>query len=531
MGLLALNRVMSIQQDRRHRQIQSRDYNCSTAVVARRRKGKPRQQDDNPRGRKRMRRSVPELPKDIWIDILSRLPLQDASRAGCVSRIFLSASRCHPNLTFTEGTLGLNGKVRGRDKRTRIFTNRVDNIMRKHSGAGVKTFTLCNWGSPIDASYLNRWLKIAVTPGIEELVLSVFITSGMYYNLSCPLLFNGSGNSIRHLNLSWCDFHPRTGLGCLTRLHLSQVQITGDELGQLLSNSLAMEELELVNCHKIISLKIPCLLHRLNCLTVFWCIGLQVIENEAPNVCVVDVDGTLLEKLRVGDLLQVKELKMFDETNLLHRARSKLPFIMPNLETLNLYSADEKVSTPLSAVKFLHLRNLEILLEEGDRRGFSYDYFSLVYFLDACPILEDFVLCVSQTRVRQNLISVEDSHLRQMPEYHHSNLKNVKILGFCSAKSMVELTYHILENATSLECLTLDAIYDRSSRSGAVRSCLHNKFGECRRVIGRTMMAHAHMGLSAIGRYVVEKVPSTVKLNVKKLCDHCHPMSHYLAFA
>jgi hypothetical protein len=112
--------------------------------------------------------------------------------------------------------------------------------------------------------------------------------------------------------------------------------------------------------------------------------------------------------------------------------------------------------------------------------------------------------------------------MRQMPEHRHGSIKNVKILGFCSAKSLVELTCHIIENATSLKCLTLDAIYDNSSRGEADRNHEHNKFGECRPVTGRRMIEHAHKGLWAIGRYVVDKIPSTVKLNVKKLCSRCH---------
>uniref|UniRef100_A0ACD5Y0P7 Uncharacterized protein n=1 Tax=Avena sativa TaxID=4498 RepID=A0ACD5Y0P7_AVESA len=556
--VLALNRVMSMQQRRRHRQIQSRsmsidsvarrkglplqhDDNPQGGNTSARRKGSPCQQHDNLLGGKRMRYSVPELPelpKDIWHDILSRLPLRDAAQAGCVSHTFLSSLGCRPNLTFTEETVGLNGKTCGRvklaqsfskrvderDKLAQIFSNRVDNIMRKHSGTGVKTFMLRYCGSFINASYLNRWLQIAITPGIEEITFSVPRYYGVYYNFPCPLLFNGSGNSIRHLNLSCCAFHPMAGLGCLTRLHLSEVDITGDELGQLLSNSLAMEVLILKHCHKIISLTIPCLLHRLNYLKLFECRGLKVIENKAPNVCVVHIDGSL-EKLRVGDLLHVKELEMVDPDgiNLVHHARAKLPFIMPNLQTLNLTSTGEMLSTPSLAAKFLYLRNLQIFLGDADHmRGFFYDYFSLVYFLDACPVVEDFVLCVTQTRVRHDLISAEDSHLRRMPEHRHGSLKNVKIIGFCAAKSLVELTCHILENATSLECLTLDAIYDNSSRLGADRSVLHNKYGECRPVTGRHMIAHAHKGLSAIGRYVVEKVPPTVKLDVKKLCSRCH---------
>lgn len=265
MGLMALSRLVSMRRDRRHRKIQSRSMWVASAA---KRKGAPGRQVDKPRGRKRRRYSVPDLPKDIWHDILSLLPLTDAARAGCVSHTFLSSWRCHPHLTLSKETLGLIGNACGRDELGRIFTNRVDCIMKKHSG-NVKTFKLRYCGSFFDSSYLNRWLEIAVTPGIEEVILSMPVgCNTVNYDFPCSVLFNGSENSIRHLNLNCCAFHPTAGLGCLTRLHLSQVHITGDELGHLLSNSLAVEELNLSGCDKIICLKIPCLLHRLNCLSV-----------------------------------------------------------------------------------------------------------------------------------------------------------------------------------------------------------------------------------------------------------------------
>ncbi|KAF6997013.1 hypothetical protein CFC21_013276 [Triticum aestivum] len=109
-----------------------------------------------------------------------------------------------------------------------------------------------------------------------------------------------------------------------------------------------------------------------------------------------------------------------------------------------------------------------------------------------------------------------------MPGHHHGNIKDVTIIGFRAAKSMVELTCHILENATLLECLTLDAVYDNGIEE-ADRSCV-NKSYKCSPLIGKRMIAQAHKGLWAIGRYVADKVPSTVKLNVKKLCERCHVM-------
>uniref|UniRef100_A0A453L4J6 F-box domain-containing protein n=3 Tax=Triticinae TaxID=1648030 RepID=A0A453L4J6_AEGTS len=358
MGLLALKRLVSVRQDRKTRS------RCGTSIApVAKRKCSPCQQQDDTRHQaaKRRRRSVPELPKDIWDHILSLLPLRDAARAGCVSRALSSSWTRLPNLTFTRETLGLTGNACRKRELARTFENRVYRVLRKHSGGGVKTFKLHHCGSGFNIRDLNRWLQIAVTPGIEEVVLSVL------------MMFN----------------------------------------------------------------------------------------------------------------------------------------------------------TPILPVKFLYLKNLRIFLHDRAMKGFSpgYDYFSLVSFLDACPVLENFVLAVLQASVRHELIS-GDPHLRQMPEHRHGNIKNVTIKGFCAAKSMVELTCHILENATSLECLTLDTICDDGSED------LDRTFDDgiarcCYTVLDWGMLDEGYRGLRAIERYIVGKVPSTVKLNVYKLSSRRYAIKPY----
>lgn len=111
--------------------------------------------------------------QDIWDRILSLLPLQDAARAGCVSRALLSSWTSCPNLIFTRETLGLTGNACGKHERAQTFKDRVDHVLKKHSGIGVKTFKLHYCGSGYNDRYFNRWLQIAVTPGIEEVILSV----------------------------------------------------------------------------------------------------------------------------------------------------------------------------------------------------------------------------------------------------------------------------------------------------------------------------------------------------------------------
>lgn len=488
------------------------------------------EQDDYSQGTKTMRFSGPALPEDIWCHIHALLPLPDAARAACVSHEFLRSWRCRPNLTFSQETLGVNLTYcertlrTGEEKLALKFTKIVDEIMKKHTGIGVKTFKLQYCGSRIYTSRLKSWFKIAVNPGLEELVLSlpVVVYDPKYYNFPCSLLFNGSGKSISYLNLKGCAFHPVAGLGCLRKLHLSRVHITGDELWCLLSNSLVLKELNLSQCNKITRLKIPCLLNQFNHLTVFGCKTLELIENKAPNLCTIHIDTTLL-RLLSGDSLQVKNLEMLWplEYNLVYYARAELPRIMPNLETLIISSAGEVLNTPIVRAKFLHLKLLEICLSVAEG-AFSpaYDYLSLAFFLDACPVLETFELSVYQTRMKHDSVSGDYSLLRKMPERHHVSIKNVKIDGFCSAKSMIELTCHILDSATSLENLTLDTIYG-ADYEHVDRLAVH-EIGGCSSPIGKRMIRDAHKAVLAIEKYIVGKVPSNVQLNIKKPCSQCH---------
>ncbi|KAM0906608.1 hypothetical protein ACQ4PT_016663 [Festuca glaucescens] len=519
MGLIDI--FMAVKRDQRRRQIQSSSLPVASAA---KRKVSSCQKDDYSEVTKIPRYSGPYLPEDIWCQIHALLPLQDAARAGCVSHDFLNSWRCRPNLTLSEKTLGLKENAFGGARQARYFTKIVDGIMKKHSGIGVKTFTLQYCGSCIQASHLNNWLQIAVTPGLEELVLSLPpVPQAEYYNFPCPFLLNGRGDSIRNLNLTCCAFHPLAGLGCLRKLHLYQVHITGDELECLLSNSFVLEKLNLMHCNKIICLKILCLLKELNHLTVFECATLEVIENKAPNLSTVRIDGALI-RLPFGDSLQVKDLEILcsSESNLVHYACAELPLIMPNLETLAISSVDEILNTPVLPAKFLHLKELEISLgvSEGPFSP-AYDYFSLVYFLDACPGLETFILAVLQTRMKHRSISGNCSGLRLMPERHHASINNVKIIGFCSAKSMVELTCHILDSATSLVNLTLDTIYDGGYES-TDRLAVH-EIGHCS-PIGKHMIMEADKALLAIDKYIVPKVPSRVNLNIKKPCSRCHAL-------
>lgn len=135
------------------------------------------------------------------------------------------------------------------------------------------------------------------------------------------------------------------------------------------------------------------------------------------------------------------------------------------------------------------------------------------------------LLQVDQDEMSFDSVFGDPSHMRQILEHKHDSLKHVTILGFCSAKSMVELTCHILENTTSLECITLDSVFDRNDDDNVGRCSLTStrKTGDCY-YLSNEKILEAYNGLEAIQRYILGRVPSAVKLDVRGPCCRCHTL-------
>ncbi|WVZ87452.1 hypothetical protein U9M48_034088 [Paspalum notatum var. saurae] len=387
------------------------------------------------------------IVQDIWRNIISLMPLRDSAHSACLSSIFLSSWRCYPKLTFTEEALGLKQKECQKSDMAMEFTSRVDRILKNHFGIGVKAFKLvvpgfCN----ANTDHLNSWLQDAIAPGVEEVTLSQHSNYSEEYNFPCSLLYNGCGNSIQCFHLMNCAIRPTVGFDCLRSLReldLHEVRITGDELGCLISNSFALEELKLASCNELICLKIPFWLERLKYLNVVWCKNLQVLECTAPNLSTFDLLG---DPVQMSKSSQVKNLSVgfLHKPNTVSYAITKLPSIVPHLETLTISSMDERINAPIAVDKFFQLKCLNIFLFiDHHRFPTAYDYLSLVSFMDASPLLETFILSINQMSVmKHDSVSWDASLMRQIPERKHDRLKKVHINGFFYAKSMVELTCH-----------------------------------------------------------------------------------------
>ncbi|CAM0949203.1 unnamed protein product [Alopecurus aequalis] len=462
---------------------------------------------------------------DILSHIHSLMPMRDAARAACLSRVFLNSWRCYPNLTLDTETLGIHLDTPEEDKISSDFVSRVDHIMQNHSGKGLKKVKIhthpCRNLHP---SYVDRWLQIAISPGIEEFELQIYRRRKIEYDFPCSLLTSERGSSIRSFVLTYSAFHYTMAVGCLSRLTsvcLRCVHITGDELYCFLSNCSALEQLELLNCKDIIFLKIPHLLRQLNLLRVHYCNKLQRIEANAPKLRDFNYTGMPVQ-ISLGDSSQVRVIEMYcgHESNMIYYARTKLPSIAPNLQILHLLSCNETVNIPVFIEKFNHLKylELEIMLELSTLHP-DFDFHSLVSFLDASPALETFILRVEAPALQHDVVLEYSDGVSSRPVclsgHRHEMLRNVMITGFCSAKSMLDLTNYILEKTVSLECLTLDTTRGHDRRLSKIDKCLR---------MSKEAVIEAEKACLAIRRHIHGRVPSTVNLQVIEPCSTCHTL-------
>lgn len=98
---------------------------------------------------------------------------------------------------------------------------------------------------------------------------------------------------------------------------------------------------------------------------------------------------------------------------------------------------------------------------------------------------------------------------RIIPEFHLDSLKKVFIIGFCSAKSLIELTCQILKTSSSLQRLVLD------TTGGYDNTGIYEN-------MDRKSVMEALRGVEVIKGYVKGKVSSTIKFEILEPCDRCH---------
>ncbi|XP_027088583.1 F-box/FBD/LRR-repeat protein At1g13570-like [Coffea arabica] len=190
---------------------------------------------------------ISDLPSSIIESILMWLPTRDAARTSILSRKWRYNWSRIPQLVLDDKIFNkiLTNHALPRQK----FAEILFQILSLHQGP-ISKFR-CSLTGLKDCRDIDSLIVLLSRSGVREFTLNLWLNE--YHRM--PLAFF-SCLELRHLNLRGCLIKPPTnfqGFGHLIRLKLCQVNIAEDVLGSLMSSSLLLEQLTVVEIPAILN--------------------------------------------------------------------------------------------------------------------------------------------------------------------------------------------------------------------------------------------------------------------------------------
>ncbi|XP_071920685.1 F-box/FBD/LRR-repeat protein At1g13570-like [Coffea arabica] len=190
---------------------------------------------------------ISDLPSSIIESILMWLPTRDAARTGILSRKWRYNWSRIPQLVLDDKIFNkiLTNHALPRQK----FAEILFQILSLHQGP-ISKFR-CSLTGLKDCRDIDSLIVLLSRSGVQEFTLNLWLNE--YHRM--PLAFF-SCLELRHLNLRGCLIKPPTnfqGFGHLISLKLCQVNIAEDVLGILMSSSLLLEQLTVVEIPAILN--------------------------------------------------------------------------------------------------------------------------------------------------------------------------------------------------------------------------------------------------------------------------------------
>ncbi|KAF7094316.1 hypothetical protein CFC21_096634 [Triticum aestivum] len=397
-----------------------------------------------------------DLPDDLLSTILSKLPLKEAARTVILSSKWNDVWRVCPKLRF-DGFTVCSDSVFGGEQYTQKFIDNVNAVMQKHQCMVVEELVIKFGFDSRVLGHINTWVAFAVSSRMESLALDLVPANSPgrtdQYRFPVELLDDGSIFRLRHLQLSFASLElpPQfSGFPNLRTLDLHLLQVTRNDLQDMLSNCINLEWFSMVRCHLNDELTVARPLSNLRYLRVAHCkitrIVLHAVELKTflfyGRLYPIDLGHTPKLKhtfLNIYSLLTVEH------------ALTVLPKVLPSVQDLTLH-AHFTLKMPLlmeNPCKFSQLKYLHLKLSIGHREAGK--ILSLASFLRAAPSVEKlemhfsvlaFAHCVSEP-------------IKSLPWCPHSYLKNLCITGFSGTTGQLEFLVHVVENAPALKILTI----------------------------------------------------------------------------
>ncbi|PIA32313.1 hypothetical protein AQUCO_04500131v1 [Aquilegia coerulea] len=309
------------------------------------------------------------------------------------------------------------------------------------------------------AHHIDRWIEIAIAKRCQHfgIVLSHFVIrreiyrdGNLYYPFPC--LFSSQEVGLNFMGLKRCSVRSldSSRFNSLVDLRLKNVHIDGDSIVSILSCCPDLEKLFLYNCYKLLNLKISGRSLKLKHLTILFCLDLEKIEVNAKNLirlqyCGDCVEFVLVNVPHLSDVIFRTERG--GSCGALTYARGKLSSDVPQLESLILSVVpieEHKICRQLTL--FANLKKLVLLVETC--RGTLWGFIPL---LQASPYLRKFELHLNIWNNKG-----EEQGLMEKPsDFPHLHLKEITLSGFIGRPHDIEFAAYLLNNATTLERLTI----------------------------------------------------------------------------
>ncbi|MBA0736828.1 hypothetical protein Gogos_010318 [Gossypium gossypioides] len=390
------------------------------------------------KAQKREYDNINELPDEVLISILARMPMKEAARTSVLSRRWKKLWTSHPYLVF-DGSNSLRG-IHYRSEQVLEseqfkYLNWVNDVLESHHDATIDEFKIRFYLDQCYQSDIDDWVRFAFGKKVQRFELDL-----------------SSSRVISHVQDSGYELcshtlHFQTPLS-LTSLVLKQVRVSGEVLENLLSNSPFLERLCIGASTSLVHLRLAGPSLCLTYLEITACARMKSLELDAPNLLSLKYSGQNIEIhfIEVPNLSELFIGGMFVETCTRSYLLPLVPTFASQLQKLVLeMRVDERKMKLFEYPILSQLKELELQVRARDHDSLL----CLTSLINASPSLNRLSLELSWSKsyTRRRVMKVKR---------HHYNLKEVEIRGFVGGMVDTEFCIYLVENAIMLEKMSID---------------------------------------------------------------------------
>ncbi|KAJ4823382.1 hypothetical protein Tsubulata_023423 [Turnera subulata] len=377
-----------------------------------------------------MENRISSLPEEILVMIISILGLREAVRTSVLSRNWRHLWKYTARLIFDAKLVVLGVEPPDIDEHWK-FVDAANQVLKSHKNQTLLQFRVL---FPVhDKTQFDNWIKFALERRVELLDMDLSPNNG--YLLSTKFLCNYNLNS-------------------LVALQLKHVDLDGEAIGHILSNSPCLEVLVIFNAKSLVHLKVSGPSLKLKRLQMQDCDSLESLAISATNLAVFQYHGPAI-KISVGEVPSLVGLSFGGSYAFSCLLVEHFPWpssCLRNLESLALDLTANHFKFPAFPY-FWNLKRLELVFgarTRGIKRLES--FLPFMTLLKKCPVLQWFGL---------EIRNCNESHPYWKPrsmkaKRQHQFLEVFKLSGFGELKTYVEVALYVLASTQALQILIID---------------------------------------------------------------------------